>query len=78
VEKDKEIKHLKRVIRRNERNRLKLKTVTEAIDHSCQLVRSTDMLYPNELLGVRADWKQMSAVAAGIGALFAAILRATN
>ena len=78
VEKDKEIKHLKRVIRRNERNRLKLKTVTEAIDHSCQLVRSTDMLYPIELLGVRADWKQMSAVAAGIGALFAAILRATN
>ena len=50
--KETKVARLKRIIRRTERNRLKLKAVTEAIDHSCQLVRGTDTLYPIELFGM--------------------------
>ena len=72
-----EVARLKQTIRRTERNRLKLKAATEAIDHSCQLVQATDRLYPIELFGMRADWKQMSAVGALLASVIAAVWRAS-
>jgi hypothetical protein len=75
--KEHNVAHLKRVIKRTERNRLKLQAMTETIDHSCELVRLTDTLYPIELLGMRADWKQLSAVGALLASVTAAIWRAS-
>jgi hypothetical protein len=72
-----EVARLKRVIKRTERNRLKLKAVVETIEHSCLLVKRTDTLYPIELFGLRADWKQVSAVGALLASVIAALWRAS-
>jgi hypothetical protein len=77
-ENEKYITHLKRAVLRNERNRIKLQALSCAINDACELVRSTDTLYPIELLMMRADWKQMSAVVALLASAVAAIARAAG
>jgi hypothetical protein len=73
----KTIAHLKRVVKRNKTNRKKLRSMTQTIDHAAQLIKTTDMLYPIKLFGMRADWKQISAVLALLASTVAAIWRAT-
>ena len=51
--------------------------MTQTIDHAAQLIKTTDMLYPIKLFGMRADWKQISAVLALLASTVAAIWRAT-
>ncbi len=56
----------------------RMEVISQTIMHACPYIEATDYLYPIKILGMRADWGQVSGLVAVLASVIAAVWRASQ